>query len=62
MTFGLAQHNFISADQFAARGWQVIVSDYYEGEPSPLEISVVTLHSQLTNMAGQKRRRNVSDV
>jgi dienelactone hydrolase len=33
--FGIAQHNFILADQFAARGWQVIIPDYYEGEPFP---------------------------
>src|SRR6266511_1315279 len=29
--FGLVQHNFILADQFAANGWHVIMPDYYEG-------------------------------
>jgi hypothetical protein len=60
MALVLLNTTFILADQFAARGWQVIISDYYEGEPFPLEISIVTLHSQLTNMVGQKRRKNVS--
>jgi hypothetical protein len=45
MALVLLNTTSILADQFAARGWQVIISDYYEGELFPLEISIVTLHS-----------------
>jgi len=29
--FGLAKHNFVLADAFAAKGWRAIIPDYYEG-------------------------------
>ena len=30
--FGLAKHNFILADSFAQKGWEVVVPDYFEGQ------------------------------
>ncbi|EXJ70647.1 uncharacterized protein A1O5_05637 [Cladophialophora psammophila CBS 110553] len=35
--FGHALHNQYLADRFAECGWQVILPDYYEGDPVPLE-------------------------
>lgn len=29
--FGLVKHNFLLADAFAARGWRVLIPDYFEG-------------------------------
>lgn len=36
--FGLAKHNFILADKFAEAGWHVLIPDYYEGDPVPIEL------------------------
>lgn len=36
--FGLAKHNFILADHFAEAGWYVVIPDYYERDPIPLEV------------------------
>ncbi|KAK4946332.1 hypothetical protein LTR10_014530 [Elasticomyces elasticus] len=36
--FGFAKHNLILADDFAKEGWKVIVPDYFEGEPLPIEV------------------------
>ena len=30
--FGLAQHNFILADNFAVEGFSVVMPDYFEGK------------------------------
>ncbi|KIW24045.1 uncharacterized protein PV07_09784 [Cladophialophora immunda] len=35
--FGLAKHNLILADTFAKEGWQVIIPDYFEGDPLPIQ-------------------------
>ncbi|KAH8816704.1 Alpha/Beta hydrolase protein [Xylogone sp. PMI_703] len=34
--FGLVPHNFILADMFADKGWQVVIPDYFEGDPITL--------------------------
>ncbi|KIW90068.1 uncharacterized protein Z519_09499 [Cladophialophora bantiana CBS 173.52] len=36
--FGLARHNLILADRFASEGWHVLVPDYFEGDPLPIQL------------------------
>ncbi|OAP56478.1 hypothetical protein AYL99_09657 [Fonsecaea erecta] len=35
--FGLAKHNLILADNFAKEGWRVIIPDYFESDPLPIQ-------------------------
>ncbi|KIW69226.1 hypothetical protein PV04_05114 [Phialophora macrospora] len=36
--FGLAKHNLILADEFAKEGYRVVIPDYFEGDPLPIQV------------------------
>ncbi|KIW12696.1 hypothetical protein PV08_09974 [Exophiala spinifera] len=61
--FGLARHNFILADRFASQGWRVIVPDYFEGDPLPIQMlrrdHTVSIDEQLWPESDKQKLRDL---